>query len=93
MPRSPTGDDTATATAMSGAASIAQEMVIIKVEGVGARAEVRSTVLYSIYCGHLSGIVRLIRKISHSRYSMKIKIIECYKLRPRGVQVRRSMAL
>jgi hypothetical protein len=43
-PRSPTGDDTATATAMSGAASIAQEMVIIKVEaveGVGARAEVR----------------------------------------------------
>jgi hypothetical protein len=40
-PRSPTGDDTATATAMSGAASIAQEMAIIKVEGVGARAEVR----------------------------------------------------
>ena len=41
MPRSPTGDDTATATAMSGAASIAQEMAIIKVEAVGTRAEVR----------------------------------------------------
>jgi len=33
-PRSPTGDDTATATTMSGAASIAQKMAIIVRVGV-----------------------------------------------------------
>ena len=39
MPRPPTGDDTATATAVSGAAITAQEMAIINIVRVGVREQ------------------------------------------------------